>query len=384
MQRNVVILGLVSLFTDISSEMIYPLIPLYLSAVLGASPAILGVIEGIAESIACLLKIGSGRLSDQLGNRKALAISGYGLSAFSKILFILATTWNGIFLARVTDRLGKGIRTAPRDALITQSSDPSNLGKSFGLHRALDTLGAVIGIGLAYYLFLDSHQDYVAVFTMAIIPACMGVFLLFLVKEKNVSSTKKPSALLPAWKSLDKRLRFFLVISVLFNLGNSSNQFLLLKASNTGFSTADVILLYLGMNITYLLISYPAGSLSDRIGRRKLLVAGYFTYGLVYLGFAIFLNQAAIVLLFAIYGIYSGLTEGIEKAFLADVAPQEQRGTVFGLHALLVGITLLPASFLAGVLWEWQGASAPFIFGGILGIVTALLCLVGLKAPAAE
>ncbi|SDF72934.1 MFS transporter [Sporomusa acidovorans] len=379
MHKNIILLGLVSLFTDISSEMIYPLVPLYLTAVLGASPAALGIIEGIAESLASLLKIGSGRLADRLEKRKPLAIAGYGLSAVGKVLFVVATSWTGILWARVSDRFGKGIRTAPRDALIADACDDQTRGKAFGLHRAMDTAGAVIGIGLAYWLFTRYNGHYITVFWLSVIPAVIGVLLLFLVSDAGKSTVQTAKKLTFSWRELDSRLKYFIIVSFLFNLGNSSNQFLLVRAGTVGFDAAQVILLYLLMNVTYLLISYPAGLLSDRVGRRALLVAGYLVYGLVYLGFALAQSAGALIVLFGIYGLYTGLTEGVEKALLADIAPGSQKASVYGLHALVVGAALLPASVIAGFLWDAFGAAAPFWFGGVTGLLAAGAIWLGLR-----
>jgi len=379
MHKNIILLGLVSLFTDISSEMIYPLIPLYLTIVLGASPAALGIIEGISESLASLLKIVSGRISDKFSRRKPLTIVGYGLSAVGKVLFIVASTWVGILWARMSDRFGKGVRTAPRDALIADSSTAGTTGQSFGLHRAMDTAGAVIGILSAYWLFTHYVGDYILVFWLSLIPAIVGILLLFMIDETGTRRVEKVKQLAFSWSGLDSRLRYFIIISFLFNLGNSSNQFLLVRAGNYGFTPSQVILLYLLMNITYLLISYPAGKLSDRIGRRALLVMGYSVYGLVYLGFAAASGQMAIIALFGIYGLYIGMTEGIEKAFLADMAPNDQKASIYGLHALAVGISLLPASIIAGFLWDIFGAPAPFWFGGAMGLFAAAALWVGLR-----
>ncbi len=378
MPKNIIILGLVSLFTDISSEMIYPLVPLYLTTVLGASTIALGIIEGIAESLASLLKIISGRISDRLDKRKPLAIAGYGLSAVGKLLFVIAASWMGILWARVSDRFGKGIRTAPRDALIADTASADNRGQAFGLHRAMDTAGAVIGIVLAYWLFTRYNGNYITVFGLAIIPAMIGVLLLFLISDSGKNTTRTIKKLAFSWKELDSRLKYFIIVSFLFNLGNSSNQFLLVRAGSAGFDQAQVILLYLLMNVTYLLISYPAGLLSDRVGRRTLLVAGYCVYGLVYMGFALADSGWSIISLFGIYGLYSGLTEGVEKALLADIAPSSQKASVYGLHALVVGVALLPASAIAGLLWDWFGVAAPFWFGGVLGFLSAGAIWLGL------
>lgn len=378
MNRNIVIVGLVSLFTDISSEMIYPLIPLYLTAVLGASPSILGVIEGIAESLASLLKIFSGRISDRFERRKAVAIAGYGLSALGKVLFVVATSWVGILWARIGDRFGKGIRTAPRDALIAESVGPEVRGKAFGFHRAMDTAGAVVGIIATYWLFTNYRGDYLLVFWLSLIPAALGVLCLFFATETGRGAAAAKQVVF-SWRGLDKKLRYFIIITFLFNLGNSSNQFLLVRAGTSGFSPEQVILLYLLMNLTYFVISYPAGVISDIIGRRSLLVAGYALYGLVYLGFGFASFAWQFVALFAVYGLYTGVTDGIEKALLADIAPADQRATVYGLHAMAVGVALLPASLIAGLLWDVFGAAAPFWFGGVTGLLAAGAFWIGLQ-----
>lgn len=372
LHRNVVILGLVSLLTDISSEMVYPLVPLYLTAVLGASPSVLGLIEGIAESLASLLKVFSGQVSDRFERRKPLTILGYGLSALGKVLFVLATSWTGILWARVGDRFGKGIRGAPRDALIAESTAEGSRGRAFGLHRAMDTAGAVAGIVLAYWLFTRYQEDYLTVFLIAVIPAVFGVALLFLVNETGRQKGGEVKRALLSWRGLDRRLRYYLIIAFLFNLGNSSNQFLLVRAGTSGFSTEQVILLYLLMNLSYFAMAYPAGIISDRLGRRGLLTVGYAIYGLVYLGFAAVSASWGFVALFAVYGLYLGLTDGVEKALLADIAPADARATIYGLHAMTVGFALLPASLLAGILWELYGAAAPFWFGGLTGLAAAL------------
>lgn len=378
MNKNIVLLGVVSLLTDISSEMIYPLIPIYLTVVLGASPAALGLIEGVAESLASVLKVFSGRLADRAGRRKPLTITGYALSVVGKGLFIVATAWTGVFWARLCDRFGKGIRTAPRDALIVDSIGTDQRGRAFGLHRALDTSGAVIGIGTAYWLFTQYSGSYLLVFWLAVIPAVLGVVLLFFVHEPQKIIHTPIERIKFFWRGLDPQLKFFLLVTFLFNLGNSSNQFLLIRAGSQGFSASEVILLYFLMNVVYLGAALPSGILSDKIGRKWLLVLGYCVYGFVYIGFANLNGRMEIVGLFGIYGLYIGLTEGVEKALLADIAPEFQRATVFGLHALIVGMALLPASLLAGILWSAFGAAAPFWFGGVTGLCAAVALILGL------
>lgn len=370
--NTVLILGLVSLFTDISSEMVYPLLSLYLTTTLGATPAIVGIIEGIAESLASLLKTYSGYVSDKIQKRKPLAIVGYGAATLGKFLLYFSTSWGWVLAGRVVDRFGKGVRTAPRDALIAEASQAGRLGHSFGLHRALDTLGAVIGILIAYYLFTETHGGYTRIFLLSMIPGIIGVLLLFGVKDKKAKKGAAKVNPLAGWRTLNPRLKAFFLVAFLFTLGNSSNQFLLLRANNLGFDAANVILAYLVCNVVYALSAYPAGRLSDHIGRRALLVLGYLFYGLVYLGFSFATKGLHVWVLFGVYGLYNGLTEGVEKALVSELCPGESRATMLGIHATLVGIGLLPASVIGGFLWKMAGPEALFYFGGVIGILAAL------------
>jgi MFS family permease len=368
---NIILLGITSLLTDISSEMVYPILPVFLVTTLGASPAILGLIEGIAESLASLLKVFSGYWSDKIRKRKPFTIYGYANSTIGKFILFIATSWHHVLFARVIDRFGKGIRTAPRDALIADSSRQGKMGAAFGLHRAMDTFGAAIGVVAAYFLVTGFKGNLRNVFLFSLIPAFLGVFFLFFVREKRAETKAAAQKLEFKWDSLDKRLKLFLIFTFIFTLGNSSNMFLLLRAKNIGGSVAEVILFYLAYNIVYAIVAYPASRISDKIGRKKLLVAGYLFYGLVYLGFALNHSLNNFWVLFGMYGLYIGFTEGVEKALVADIAPSELRATAIGLHATLVGIGLLPASLLAGLLWKFLGASAPFYFGGIMGILAS-------------
>ncbi|MGE5261851.1 MAG: MFS transporter [Acidobacteriota bacterium] len=385
---NIIILGIASFLTDVSSEMVYPLLPLFLtSARIGATPAIVGLIEGLAESTASLLRVFSGYWSDRLQERKPLTILGYSASTIGKILLYLSNSWPLVLASRLTDRFGKGIRTAPRDALIADSTDPGQRGTAFGLHRALDSAGASVGVIMAYVFFVSLHDDYSAIFLISVIPAVLGILVLFFVREKiaprkvNVTprGNGKPlnartpwwSDLGTRWRALDRRLKLFLLVVFVFALGNSSNEFLLLRAKNQGYNDATVILMYLVFNIIYALASWPAGRLSDRVGRKALLVLGYLTYGIVYIGFAI-AGPLQLWGLFATYGLYVAFTDGVEKALVSDIAPLDLRATLIGLHATFVGIGLLPASVLAGFLWDTFGAQTPFYFGGGMGIVAAI------------
>ncbi len=372
---NIIVLGLTSFFTDISTEMVYPLIPFFLTSTLGASPAVLGLIEGVAESIASLLKVFSGYLSDRLGKRKQLTIAGYTSSTVGKLMLYAATGWGMVLAARVIDRLGKGIRTAPRDAIIAESAPEGKRGLSFGLHRAFDTTGAAIGVILGYLFLTRLPGDYAAVFLWSLVPALLGVLLLFLVRERSRAVATANVPLVFRWNVLPRKLRMFLVVSLIFTLGNSSNTFLLLRATGLGFTPQSAILLYLTYNIVYALFSYPAGRLSDRIGRKSLLVAGYLAYGAVYLGFALVGGPESSWLLWALfgaYGLYIGFTEGVEKALVADLAPADVRATAIGLHAMIVGIGLFPASMIAGQMWATFGPATPFYFGGGMGLAAAL------------
>jgi MFS family permease len=376
---NVIILGIASFLTDVSTEMVYPLLPLYLtSARIGATPVIVGLIEGFAESTASLVRVFSGAWSDHIRQRKPIAILGYASSTVGKFFLYVSLSWQIVFLGRFADRFGKGIRTAPRDALIADSSDAKKRGAAFGLHRALDTAGATLGVILAYFLFVSRRDGFNDIFLLSLIPAALGVVALFFVREKI-----KPRRLAgtdaqepwwrnvgPRWRSLDRRLKIFLVIVFVFALGNSSNAFLLLRANDLKFDDATVILMYLVYNAVYAVGAYPLGRLSDRIGRKTLLVMGYLTYGIVYIGFAV-ASPLQLWGLFATYGVYVALTEGVEKALVSDIAPEDLRATLIGLHATFVGVGLLPASVLAGFLWNMFGAPAPFYFGGAMGLLAA-------------
>ncbi len=371
---NIIILGLTSLLTDVASEMVYPLLPLFLTSTLGASPAILGIVEGIAESTASILKVFSGYLSDRIGNRKGLAIVGYAGSTLGKVLLFIAGSWTVVLGGRVIDRIGKGLRTAPRDALIAESSEEGKRGRAFGIHRAMDTLGAAMGVVIAYLFLAGGTTAYRDVFLWSLIPASIGVGLLFLVRPVAATGSARP---LPSfrWGVLPRRLRIFLLVALVFTLGNSSNTFLLLRAGKLGFDPATVLLLYLVYNLTYALASYPAGHWSDFIGRKWLLVGGYAVYGIVYLGFgfaSVEIGPWFVWGLFGLYGIYSGVTDGIEKAFVSDLAPADVRGTAIGLHATIVGAGLLPASLLAGELWTAFGPAVPFYTGAAFGIAASI------------
>jgi MFS family permease len=365
---------MVSLFVDMSTEMVYPIIPLFLTAALGATPAIVGIIEGIAESIASLLKVFSGYIGDVTHHKKRLTFIGYSASVLYKLILLLATSWVGVLVARIIDRTGKGIRTAPRDALVAQSSDKKKLGGSFGLHKMLDMAGSSAGALLAF-VFIATGLKYHLVFLWSIIPGIIGILIIPLVREKK-SDVQKSETLTFRGIKLGRRLKLYLAVMFLFCLGNSSNTFLLLKAQSRGFSASQVMLLYLIFNIAASILAIPSGKLSDKFGRKAILVPGYIIYGLVYLGFALLASKTSILILFIAYGAYTAFISGAERAFVAEAAPAGYKGTVLGLYGMLQGVGLLLSSIIAGAMWVCIGSNAPFWFGGILGIISAVLIAV--------
>ena len=382
--RNIFFLGLISFFTDISTEMVYPLIPLYLVSAFGATPALVGVIEGIAESLASLLKVYSGYLTDKFQKKKVIAFWGYSAGIVYKLALIFAASWVGILVARVIDRVGKGIRTAPRDVLVSESVDKANMGKAFGLHKALDMLGAAIGILIVYFILRsfagNENYDYKRLFAISVIPAVLGLCMFFFVKQKKGSQQLKKRE--PFWKKIkmiDGQLKLYLLVVFIFTLGNSSNTFLLLKAKSTGFDTVSVILLYFIYNMVASVLSMPLGKLSDRIGRKKLLVPGYIVFSLCYLGFAFANTQVSMTAVFVLYGIYTAMITGVERAFVAEISPQSLKGTMLGLHSTVAGIALLPASVIAGLLWNAFGAAVPFVFGASMAFAAAMILIVFMK-----
>ena len=379
---NIIFLGLVSFFTDLSTEMVYPLVPLYLATAFGATPALVGVIEGIAESVASLLKVVSGYIIDHFEKKKATAFAGYAPGVLYKVALLFARSWVGILGARVLDRVGKGIRTAPRDVLVSESADKGNMGKAFGIHKALDMSGAALGILITYFILRSAGDDfnYKRMFVLSIIPAVIGLCMFFFIKEKKTSHSEKSKK--PFWENIrkvDSQLRLYLIVVFLFTLGNSSNAFIILKANAVGFNVTSVILLYFIYNITASVLSIPLGKLSDRIGRKKLLIPGYLAFSLCYLGFAFASTQWMMVVIFVIYGAYTAMIAGVERAFVAEISPPELKGTMLGLHSTVAGIALLPASIIAGFLWNVFGAAAPFVFGAGLSLIAASILILFMK-----
>lgn len=373
MLANIVLIGLVSLFVDMSTEMAYPLIPLFLTANLGATPAVVGIIEGIAESIASLLKVFSGYIGDVYQNKKGLTFIGYSASVVYKFILLLSTTWAGVLFARAVDRTGKGIRTAPRDALVAQSSEKKKLGGSFGLHKMLDMAGSALGAFLAY-IFIAKGLGFEKAFFYSVIPAVIGISIIPFIKENKSAAVSGEKLSLKGLK-LEGRLKVYLGVLFFFCLGNSSNAFLLLKAQERGFGTAQVLLLYLLFNAAASVFAFPCGKLSDKFGRSAALAPGYIIYGIVYFSFALSADKNVLILLFIAYGVYNALISGAERAFVTEAAPENYRGTVLGLYGMLQGAGLLLSSIIAGVLWDALGSNAPFYFGGATGLISAVMVM---------
>lgn len=381
-------LGFVSLFADVCSEMVYPLNPVFITRVLGAPPWALGLIEGIAESTASLLKFYSGWLSDRVGRRKPLTVVGYALGALGKPLIALSTVWWHVLGARFVDRVGKGLRTAPRDALIAENTPPEQRGRAFGFHRSLDTVGAILGPLLGFFLLrylistpggsdAGGATGYRILYGVAFLPGLISVLLLaaFVREKRPLSSAPgKASAGLPSLRSLTPSYRRYLLIVALFSAGNSSDTFLLLRAQQMGVGADRTLLLYALFNVVEAALGYSAGILSDRIPRKNMIAAGYGVFALVYLGFATLQGALVAWILFPIYGLYFTLTQGVQRALAADLAHPDRRATEIGVFPMVIGLLQLPASLVAGVLYSiWS--SAPFYLGAVTAAVAALLLL---------
>ncbi len=373
LKRNVVITGIVSFFMDMSSEMVYPLVPLFLANVLGADKSVIGLVEGIAEATASLFKVLSGWLSDRIGNRKWLMAFGYGLATLSRPILATAQSWNGVFGSRFTDRLGKGIRTAPRDAILAESTDVAHLGRAFGLHRGMDTLGAVVGPFLAFSLLAYFHNDYRLVFWLSMIPGLLAVLVIVFFIKENCEKTAAASTFRLTWGHFSRRFLFFMAIAAVFSLGNSSDAFLILKAQQIGIHTAMIPIIYMTFNLIYAISSFPAGMLADRFGKKRVIFMGFVLFAGIYWGFAIVGSASMVWLLFAAYGVFMGFTEGIQKAYLATFIPDDLKATAFGLYNMVVGFAVLPASVIGGWLWEHFSSAATFYFGVVTSVSAALM-----------
>jgi MFS family permease len=379
---NIFFIGLISFFTDISTEMVYPLIPLYLVSVFGATPVLVGIVEGIAESLASLLKVYSGYLTDKFQKKKLIAFSGYAAGLAYKFALIFAGSWLGILAARAIDRIGKGVRTAPRDVLVSESTGKENMGKAFGFHKAIDMFGASLGILMTYFIIRNStgSRDYKRLFLLSMIPAVLGLCMFIFVKEKKVVRETKERE--PFWKNIhkiDSQLKLYLFVVFLFTLGHSSNAFFIFISKAAGFDDASVILLFFILNAVASALSMPFGKLSDRIGRKNLLVPGYIVFSICYLGFAFAGNKFELATVFVLYGVFTAMITGVERAFVAEISPPELKGTMLGLHSTIAGIALLPASVIAGLLWNKFGSTVPFLFGATMSLISSILLIVFMK-----
>lgn len=376
--RTVIALGVVSFFTDLSSEMIYPLLPLFLVDVLGAGAIALGTIEGIAESTAALLKMASGWWTDRMQRRKPLIVGGYTLSGVARPLIGLAGMWPVVVLLRFGDRVGKGLRTSPRDALIADVTPSQRLGAAYGLHRAMDHAGAVAGPLVAAGLLLIPAITLRSVFLLAAIPAAVVVVVLvFGVREqaRPQESVSEALSLQDGWGAMGTPMRRLLLALVVFTLGNSTDAFLLLRLADAGFAAGWIAVLWSLHHVIKMAANLYGGQVSDRLGRRNLIIAGWMVYAATYLGFGLTSSTVALVALFLGYGIYFGLTEPVERAWVASLAPQESRGSAFGFYHGAIGLTALPASLLFGFIYASAGPAAAFGTGAGLALVATVLLL---------
>lgn len=373
--KQVFILGMVSLFTDVASEMLYPVTPIFLTAVLGSSMAVVGLIEGIAEVTAGLLKGYFGNLSDKLGKRSIFVVLGYGISALSKPLPGIFQNIPVVLTSRVSDRVGKGIRTAPRDALLASYSK-GNSGAVFGFHRAMDTLGAAIGPLVALVLLSFYPDNFQLIFLAAFIPSVIAVIFTLLVKDNKTSSkVRSHKNYLEFWKSAPGQYKQVLVLVTIFSLVNSSDVFLILKSQNISQSNSLAIFGYVFYNLIYAAASYPLGGLADKHGKQKVFSIGLIIFSIVYFGFAFTNDMDLIWVLFALYGIYAASTEGVSKAWISDLIPDEQRGSAIGLLTMLSSFAVMIGSFLTGILWDQFGSTLPFLVSAIISLIISFLIL---------
>ena len=372
--RNVFYTGIISFLTDTSAKMVYSVMPMFLLS-MGASKTSLSLIEGIAESTAALIKTFSGYWSDKIGRNKPFMLIGYGISAVVMPLYAFVASPLQVLYLRFIERTGKGIRTAPRDSLVAASVDNGEMGKSFGLHKAMDNSGAIVGPLVAFVLLLLLPGNFRLIFLFGGIPAILGIFvIIFGLKEAK----KDEENLLKKFRFSDYPKRFYLFLGIIFifTLGNSTDALLMVKANEVGIKVTFIPLVYLITSVVSVILSIPLGSLSDRIGREKLLIAGYLIYAVVYFGFGITSDIAVIAGLFALYGVYTASTDSVQKAFISDIVDKNKQGTGMGIYNALIGITLLPASLIAGLMYDKINSSVPFYFGAVTAILSAILMLI--------
>jgi MFS family permease len=386
--KNVTLFGWISFLTDVASDMIYPLLPAFLTAVLGASAEALGLIEGVAEATSSLLKVASGSLSDRIRRRKPLVVAGYSLAALARPLIALATAWPQVLAIRFSDRFGKGIRTAPRDAMIAADAPPDARGFAFGYQRAMDNAGAFLGPILAALLLKFAFSSVRPVFALSLIPAGIAVVLLMWGVRENRPGADRPTGR-QGWSHPAAGLRtplprsFWLIVAIVgaFTLSNSTDAFLLLKAQHAGIPAWSIPLLWAGFNGARAIGGMPGGALSDRIGRGPAILAGWTVYAATYFGFAAAKTPIAIIGLFAAYAVFYALTEGAERAFVADMVPAQSRGRAYGIYHGVVGVAALPASLLCGWLWETKGSAMAFRVDALLSLAAAAALAAAIVRP---
>lgn len=380
--RSVKLLGCTSLFTDAATEAIYPLLPVFVTRVLGGNPAALGVIEGAADATSSILKLVAGRWSDRTGKRKPFVLAGYSLAGLVRPLIALAASWPHVFVIRVADRVGKGLRGAPRDAMLGALAPAGQRGRVFGFHRAMDHLGAVIGPLLATAFLYFYPGEYRTLFALTIVPGLLAIGMLLLVPETPSADGVALAAPSGPASPLPPELKHFLLILTVFTLGNSADAFLLLRLSDAGLATAMLPLAWAGLHVVKASLSTYGGTLSDRLGRKRLIVAGWVLYAIVYAGFALTENVIPLLGWFFTYGLYFALVEGSEKALIADLVPVRSQGTAFGWYNAVLGFGSLGASLLFGALWQTFGAAAAFLTGAALAVTASLLLAVSMPRPA--
>ena len=375
--RNIFLLGLVSLFTDLSSQMIFPLIPLYLVSVLGTGALVVGICEGAAETTASLIKVFSGYWSDRLKRRKPFVFIGYSLSAVTKPLFALARTWPLVLTVRMIERVGKGIRSAPRDAIVAESVDPSVRGKAYGFHRAMDGLGSVLGALLAFILLSTTNSDYARIFLLAGIPGIAAVLFILFIKEPERTEGKqvRTTSMRVSFRALPANLRLLIVAASVFYLGHFGYAFLLLRAKDIGLTDQTAILLYVLFYVVYVIAAIPAGMLSDRVGRKPVLMASYLIFAVVSLGLIFTTSLHSVLPFFAIYGMSFAMFDSVQRAYVVDFAPEHLRATALGTFHAAVGLVALPGGYVAGMLWDKIGPEATFVYGLALAVISSLLLL---------
>lgn len=382
LSKNVKNLGWVSFFNDVSSEMIYPLLPLFLTQVLGAGVLFVGLIEGMAESVSSFLKLFSGWLSDRFQKRKGIILFGYSLASLTRPFMGLVTSAFHVLFLRFFDRIGKGLRTSPRDALLSQSSSEDERGKAFGFQRAMDHAGAMVGPLIASLLMLVLTKDLRVIFYLSAIPALLCLWILFRgVTDVSGNRTSTSPSLKLHWNTWGREFKCFLLIITLFTLGNSSDAFLLLRAKDLEIDIVSISILWFVLHLSKTIFSIPGGGLSDRIGRRSVMIIAWTVYGLVYLGFAFASKAYHIWLLFFIYGLFFGLSEGTERAWVADLVEESKRGTAYGVYHFFIGMATLPASLLMGLLWKTIGVQWAFSFGAVMALISALLGIILMGEP---